>query len=450
MLYLLNSRHIAGYITSILLLFSLYTAFQLYIEKESRASFKTLIFMAIPAGCLVFLSFLSPPEWMPALNTILIISIALLLVPIPVTYAISDQHPLNRFDERDTMFSRNELQPGSKNYLDYYSRNPEKESIDNKFRKEPGLLSKKARFYHPQFFAKAHLKFEAVKHLHRLVNLPAKSVQKNTSPDKVFKQIKKIALDGGALDIGITYTRDYHFYHTRGRGKAYAKAVEIKHSYALAFTVEMKHNMVTAAPKASIVYESANRYLQSGEIAIKIAEYIRNLGYEARAHIDGNYELICPLVARDAGLGEIGRMGLLITSKKGPRIRIGAVTTNLPLIAVKRKIDTSIQHFCLHCKKCAKCCPGKSISSAPPKNILGAKRWQINSESCFTYWCYAGTDCGRCMAVCPYSHPDSFLHRLIRLGIKNNPVFRRVAIYLDDLLYGRRPLSKKLPNYQPE
>ena len=73
--------------------------------------------------------------------------------------------------------------------------------------------------------------------------------------------------------------------------------------------------MVSAAPSASIVMESGQQYLGSGIIALQVAAFIRNLGFEARAHIDGNYEVVCPLVARDAGLGEIGRMGLLMTPK---------------------------------------------------------------------------------------------------------------------------------------
>ena len=42
------------------------------------------------------------------------------------------------------------------------------------------------------------------------------------------------------------------------------------------------------------------------------------------------------------------------------------------------------------------------------KEIDGVSRWQINSESCYTLWCKIGTDCGRCMSVCPYAHPDTF------------------------------------------
>lgn len=58
-----------------------------------------------------------------------------------------------------------------------------------------------------------------------------------------------------------------------------------------------------------------------------MSAFLNKPGFNSRAHIDGDYELICPLVARDAGLGEIGRMGLLMTPRLGPRVRIAVVTT---------------------------------------------------------------------------------------------------------------------------
>jgi ferredoxin len=71
--------------------------------------------------------------------------------------------------------------------------------------------------------------------------------------------------------------------------------------------------------------------------------------------------------------------------------------------------------------------------------IDGALRWRINPETCFHYWNVVGTDCGRCMAVCPYSHPDTFAHNLVRWGIARSGSFRRAALWLDDLFYGRKP-----------
>ena len=80
------------------------------------------------------------------------------------------------------------------------------------------------------------------------------------------------------------------------------------------------------------------------------------MGYDARPHIDGNYQLICPLVARDAGLGEIGRMGLLMTESHGPRVRIAVVTTDMELLPDKYVKKHSVIDFCQMCKKCAERC----------------------------------------------------------------------------------------------
>jgi ferredoxin len=103
--------------------------------------------------------------------------------------------------------------------------------------------------------------------------------------------------------------------------------------------------------------------------------------------------------------------------------------------------------FCGICKKCADSCPSRSIPFDGRQKIEGVLRWKINSESCFTYWCTIGTDCGKCMAVCPYSHPNNVMHNFIRWGIHNSYIFRRFALYMDDLFYRRKPKSRKIPSW---
>jgi reductive dehalogenase len=215
--------------------------------------------------------------------------------------------------------------------------------------------------------------------------------------------------------------------------------VRLDHRYAIALTVEMAKEMIDMAPQGPTVMESAQQYMDSGAIAVQLAQAIRKLGYPARAHIDGNYRVVCPLVACDAGLGEIGRMGLLMTPKLGPRVRIAVVTTDLPLVPDVREPEHSVLDFCTICEKCAEVCPSQSIARGPRSEIGGALRWQIDSESCFTYWSKIGTDCARCMSACPYSHPDSPMHNAVRFMIRNSGLARRAALAADDYLYGRRP-----------
>jgi ferredoxin len=128
-------------------------------------------------------------------------------------------------------------------------------------------------------------------------------------------------------------------------------------------------------------------------------------------------------------------------------MRIGVVTTDIDLPINQRKYDDSIDHFCEKCKKCATNCPAQAISDQSKQILSGVKRWQINSEACFNYWASAGTDCGRCMSACPYSHPNKLLHNTVRWAIKNFPNFRFWAVKLDDFFYGSKPSSAHLPEW---
>lgn len=378
---------------------------------------------------------------------IIVLIVLMLFIPFGNKKSYEFAIPKKQIDERDTMFSRRELELGSKNYNDYYNRKPQSLELDFKFRNLPGILNPKSSQFNAFHFASSEASFETIEALYGEVdgriNLNRVDVNKTEISNYIYAWSKKL----GAVDCGVTKLQDYHIYSFGGRNERRNEQFAKDHEYAIAFTVEMDKQMVDSAPKAGIVMESGQQYLESGRIAIQLAKFIRKLGYEARAHIDGNYKVVCPLVARDAGLGEIGRMGLLMTPKLGPRVRIGVVTTNMPLEINQVKPDYSVIDFCTICKKCADSCPSNAISFDDQKDIDGIKRWQINQEACFTLWCKFGTDCGRCMSVCPYSHENNVLHNLVRQGIKNNYVFRRMALKMDDVFYGRKPKSKDMPKW---
>ncbi len=367
--------------------------------------------------------------------------------PLGSKFTEEDIIPIGKIDERDVMFSRRLLKEGTKRYENYYSEFPDKKLKDDRFRKKPGLLSKNTTYYDPMIFAAANAGFQTVETLATEIDGEVNPEKVNIPAEKLSLFLKNWGKQLGTSSVGITKLEDYHLYSYRGRDHNYDKAVKQEHNFAIAFTVEMDKENMDTAPKGPTVMESARKYMDAGSIAVQMAWFIRNLGFEARAHIDGNYEVVCPLVARDAGLGEIGRMGLLMTPDLGPRVRIGVVTTNMELKTDVRIPDASVIDFCERCKKCAIVCPSQAISFSKRELINGVKRWQINQESCYDYWCSAGTDCGRCVAVCPYSHPDNFLHQMVRFGIKNSVLFRMLAVPLDDLFYGKKPKSKAVPDW---
>lgn len=369
----------------------------------------------------------------------------LLALPVGRTTRGNDT-PQTRVDEREIMFARARLEPDSPKYTAYYTLHPEHQAVDERIRALPGLLAPTALKAHPLHFAAAEASFLLPEALREWVDGPATATALPLTPVAATTYLKGLARYYGARTVGIATLQPYHVYSHIGRGNGeYGAPLPVEQRYALAFTVEMAHALVGAAPNAPTVLETAKEYAAAAQIAVQLAAFIRALGYPARAHIDGNYRVIAPLVARDAGLGELGRMGILITPELGPRVRLGVVTTDLPLVVDARIQRTDVLDFCRICRKCAENCPSRAIPFDDRQEIAGALRWQIDGVKCFHYWNVIGTDCGRCISVCPYSHPDSCSHNWVRWGIRHSGFARRAALRLDDLFYGRTPASRPAP-----
>jgi ferredoxin len=422
-------------------------------ERESRAAW---ISGGLAIGAVVFaiLSiYLTFQTKFAILITITIFSlVTLILFLLPIGKLPPDNpHPTHRVDERMIMFARHRLQPESPEYEEYYSLHPEHKIADDRNRARPGILSTRGKFANAPAFAATDAGFQITEALHALVEGKPGGNRYPLSPQGATDYLTTQARIYGAKEVGITRLEPYHIYSHIGRGPGeYGSLIDLDHSFAIAFTVEMDFHSMQSAPHAVTVFESAHQYVQAGKIAVQLAASIRALGYEARAHMDANYRVICPPIGRDAGLGEIGRISLLMTPKFGPRVRLGVVTTNLPLVSDKTTPDPAMIDFCTICKKCAENCPSKAIPFGPRVEEDGILRWKLDAEKCFAYWNEAGTDCGICMAVCPYSHPDHPLHNFIRWGNARSGLFRRMALKLDNLFYGRKPTRKPNPAWLPE
>ena len=416
-------------------------------QRATRVAFGTSIL-----GFAAFMGLSAAPGLIPIITFWSVIafgvtSVILFALPIGRTQ-VGNEKPGIRFDEREIMFARSRLLPGSAEYQAYYDLHPDHEVEDNMTRAKPGLLSPKSRFANPLQFASVEGSFFLTESLGEAVDGPVSAQKHSLPPEKMTAYIKALTMYYGAADVGVTAVAPYHVYSHIGRGTGtYGAPLPVEHKYAIAFTVEMDFGLVGTAPSPPTSMETGKEYVEAARVAVQLAGAIRALGYPARAHIDGNYRVIAPLVARDAGLGEIGRMTILMTPRQGPRVRLGVVTTDLELIPDSREPDMAIVDFCNICEKCAHTCPSKSIPQGPRMEIDGTTRWKLNPDTCFRYWNIAGTDCARCMAVCPFSHPDTFSHNLIRWGIARSGVFRRAALWMDDLFYGRKPPSRQAPDW---
>jgi ferredoxin len=359
-----------------------------------------------------------------------------------------NERPSARVDERTIMLARWRLKPGTPHYATYYRENPGHKAMDDAIRSLPGLLSSAAPMADPLAFAAAEAGFFVAESLREAVDGSVAPTRLTLSPEATSRYLKHLARFFGARNCGIAEVKDYQVYSHVGRlSDIYGEPIVLIHPYVLVFTFEMAEEMVCTAPRAQEVMETAHQYSEAAQTAVQMAAWIRATGYEARAHIDGNYRLILPLAGRDAGLGEIGRMGLLMTPDLGPRVRLSAVTTTLPLVPDRPGDNLAMLDFCLICRKCAENCPGRAIPLDDRREIDGALRWKINAEKCFQYWNTVGTDCGRCMQVCPYSHADAPAHNLMRWLVARSGVARRLALRLDDWIYRRKPHSRPGPRW---
>ena len=432
-------------------LFLIYGIIQSINEREDRAVKRLgllLLVLVVAELLLIYAGVLLNIQLFWILLIIgVVILIVLILFPWPENKMVLDEGEPDRIDERTIMFSRNELIPETQNFNEYYSEYPEHRHTDDEFRKSPGLMDNGAQFYHPWVFPAADASFYTVAALQSRTDGVVAKTKQDFDPEKLERFVRNWAREMGVHSIGITTLKPSHLYSKGGRSHNYNEPVETTHTLAIAFTVEMDFDRVAASPRSPIILESSNQYLKAGVIAVQLASFLRNLGYSSRAHIDGKYQVRCPQVARDAGLGEIGRMSLLMTPRLGPRVRIGVVTTEAPLPVSRVNRDPSMIRFCQICKKCADTCPAQALPSDDRKITNGALTWTTNQEKCFGYWCQVGTDCGRCIAVCPYSHPDNFFHNIVRLFIRISPIFRKIAYRMDDWLYGRKPPSRELPDW---
>lgn len=168
---------------------------------------------------------------------------------------------------------------------------------------------------------------------------------------------------------------------------------------------EMDADGISTAPTLTHMATTNVTYSQIVMTTTMLAEMIRGLGYYAIPSINDT-ALSIPL-AIDAGLGQLGRNGKLITLDLGPRCRIAKVITDLPLPPGHPQ-DFGVTEYCQICTRCAEVCPAKAIPTGPPSydpvnecNAGSFLAWHVNHKLCYRYWAEVGTNCGLCIAHCP-------------------------------------------------
>lgn len=188
--------------------------------------------------------------------------------------------------------------------------------------------------------------------------------------------------------------------------QAYAyKGKQINEQYAISLGMEMDYERIATTPRPEAEIEMARVYYELGEVTVHLAEYIRGLGYAALAHHPlGAGRLLQQPFAVAAGLGKLGRNGLVISKDFGPRFRLGCVTTDLSLVT-ESPCESVVSEFCLKCDLCLRACPGGAIAEHQTI-VRGVKKYAIDGSRCRTIF-NSKPGCAICIKVCPFNKPTS-------------------------------------------
>lgn len=238
------------------------------------------------------------------------------------------------------------------------------------------------------------------------------------SPKHASELIKKIAHVFGATLVGIARLNPAYVYAENVRGGERGAFDVPEHwKYAIVTATPHEWDQMYANPTYGTSYDA---YARENIIAGKMEAFIQSIGYAARAHIPGaSYDIAVTPIGIDAGLGELGRNGCMITPELGANARLSCVTTNLPM-EVDRPIDIGVAKFCEKCKICADQCPSGAINTTdkPTHVVRGVKRWQNDETKCYKTWNSVATShargCRVCLAVCPYTRKNNWIHTLSR------------------------------------
>lgn len=258
-------------------------------------------------------------------------------------------------------------------------------------------------------------------------------------PVAMARHIKETAYFLRSDIVGICELPPYAVYtHNMETGDA----VEMNHGYAIAIVIDQDWKTAEATVGNDWISNSMSflAYSTSGFIACILADYIRKLGYSARAHHARNYQVVVPPILLKAGIGEMCRIGdIVLNPFIGPRFKASVVTTDLPL-AIDKPIDFGLQDFCSKCGKCARYCPSGAISFGDKIMYNGYEKWPNDVDKCTKQRVgnKKGAGCGVCIAVCPWNKPYTPFHRFVQWTMRNVPMARKLAIWGDDVMgYGK-------------
>jgi ferredoxin len=151
------------------------------------------------------------------------------------------------------------------------------------------------------------------------------------------------------------------------------------------------------APSARAERAAMTAYGELQRRVDALAEAAQGLGIDAHPHDTGGQTIVIHY-AQQAGLGQLGLNGQLLTPVAGSRVRIALITTDAELPG-DGPSDFGVHAICDACQACVRRCPVGAIPRQR-KPYRGVTKAKIKTERCFPVVVQA-EGCAVCMKVCP-------------------------------------------------
>jgi epoxyqueuosine reductase len=244
----------------------------------------------------------------------------------------------------------------------------------------------------------------------------------------------ELSEDEAHLQRWLAEGRHGQMHYMERHGTRRSRPAELRPGTLCVISVRMDYWPADAAPAEDVLANATLGYISRYAVgrdyhkilrnklqtlADRLVERIGPFGY--RVYVDSG-PVLEKALARNAGLGWIGKHTNLIASDAGSLFFLGEIYTDLPL-----PTDTRSSAHCGTCEACLPACPTAAIT-AP---------WQLDARRCISYLTieHDGTideslrplmgnriyGCDDCQLVCPWnkfaqaaSHPD---FRQARLGL---------------------------------
>ena len=221
--------------------------------------------------------------------------------------------------------------------------------------------------------------------------------QNPTSPKETVTQAFLEEFENHAFSLGVGVIGYTDLPH-----EAVFKDKAVLFDRVIVLAMEMDKGKIDAAPSAETMHMIMDTYYKLGQTVNILVDYLHKHGYAVQGGHPLGGQALYPLIGEKAGMGYLGRHGMLITQQFGSRQRLAAIYCNIKNLPSAQKGDNKeIADFCERCGRCITACPVMAIYEKPIRHESGVIT-HIDAGRCFDYFSN-NYSCSVCVKECYFN-----------------------------------------------